>query len=123
MRISDWSSDVCSSDLVGLAVVQLLETGEMQERAKRLGERLGAGLRAFEGKGVTAVRCQGLWAGIDIDPEMATAREVCTNLLERGILAKDTHGQTVRLAPLIVITEEESEWAIAPFGEALAGFL
>ncbi|NYG59380.1 ornithine--oxo-acid transaminase [Nocardioides daedukensis] len=108
---------------VGLAVVQLLETGEMQERAKRLGERLGAGLRAFEGKGVTAVRCQGLWAGIDIDPKMATAREVCTNLLERGILAKDTHGQTVRLAPPIVITEEELEWAIAQFGEALADFL
>ncbi|HEY9564925.1 MAG TPA: ornithine--oxo-acid transaminase [Nocardioides sp.] len=108
---------------VGLAVVQLLETGEMQERAKRLGERLGAGLRAFEGKGVTAVRCQGLWAGIDIDPEMATAREVCTNLLERGILAKDTHGQTMRLAPPIVITEEELEWAIAQFGEALADFL
>src|SRR3546814_17145610 len=113
MRISDWSSDVCSSDLVGLAVVQLLETGEMQERAKRLGERLGAGLRAFEGQGVTAVRCQGLWAGIDIDPEMATARQVCTNLLERGILAKDNPGPTLRLAPPSVIPEEALEEAIA----------
>lgn len=108
---------------VGLAVVQLLETGEMQERARRLGERLDAGLRAFEGKGVTAVRCQGLWAGIDIDPEVATAREVCTKLLERGILAKDTHGQTVRLAPPIVITEEELEWAITQFGEVLTELL
>lgn len=108
---------------VGLAVVELLETGEMQERARRLGERLGAGLRAFEGKGVTEVRCQGLWAGIDIDPEVATAREVCQRLLHRGILAKDTHGQTVRLAPPIVITEEELEWAITQFGEVLTELL
>ncbi|WP_067431244.1 ornithine--oxo-acid transaminase [Nocardioides jensenii] len=108
---------------VGLAVVELLETGEMQERARRLGERLGAGLRGFEGKGVTAVRCQGLWAGIDIDPDVATAREVCQRLLERGILAKDTHGQTVRLAPPIVITEDELEWALTQFGEVLAELL
>ncbi|KQZ68925.1 ornithine--oxo-acid transaminase [Nocardioides sp. Root151] len=108
---------------VGLAVVQLLETGEMQERAKTLGARLGAGLRAFEGKGVTEVRCQGLWAGVDIDPEVATAREVCQRLLARGILAKDTHGQTVRLAPPIVITEEQLEWAITQFGEVLAELL
>ncbi|QIX28496.1 ornithine--oxo-acid transaminase [Nocardioides sp. JQ2195] len=108
---------------VGLAVVELLETGEMQERARTLGERLDSGLRAFEGKGVTEVRCQGLWAGIDIDPEVATAREVCQRLLERGILAKDTHGQTVRLAPPIVITEEELEWAINQFGEVLTELL
>ncbi|MDN5893531.1 MAG: ornithine--oxo-acid transaminase [Nocardioides sp.] len=108
---------------VGLAVVELLETGEMQERAKRLGERLLAGLQEFEGKGVTEVRCVGLWAGIDIDPDVATAREVCQNLLARGILAKDTHGQTIRLAPPIVIAEEELEWAIDQFGEALGDFL
>ena len=104
---------------VGLAVVELLATGEMQERARRLGDRLSTGLRALEGKGVSAVRCQGLWAGIDIDPEVATAREVCERLRERGMLAKDTHGQTVRLAPPIVITEEQLEWAITQFGEVL----
>lgn len=108
---------------VGLAVVELLETGEMQERAQRLGTTLEAGLRAFEGKGVTAVRCQGLWAGIDIDPEVATAREVCKRLLGRGLLAKDTHGQTVRLAPPLVITEEQLAWAIAQFGEVLTELL
>ncbi|MDT0202439.1 ornithine--oxo-acid transaminase [Nocardioides sp. AE5] len=108
---------------VGKAVVEVLETGEMQERARRLGARLDVGLRAFLGKGVTEVRCAGLWAGIDIDPDVATAREVCTNLLQRGILAKDTHGQTIRLAPPLVITEEELEWAIAQFGEALGDFV
>lgn len=104
---------------VGLEVVRMLEEGEMQERARVLGERLHAGLGALVGHGVTAVRGVGLWAGIDIDPAVGTAREVCLRLLERGILAKDTHGQTVRLAPPIVISEEDLDMLVAAFREAV----
>ena len=105
---------------VGLAVVELLETGEHQQRARRLGERLLDGLRGLLGHGVVEVRGAGLWAGIDIDPALASGRQVCELLMERGVLAKDTHGSTIRLAPPIVVEEHELDWAVQQLSEVLA---
>ena len=97
---------------VGSAVVGLLETGEYQERARVMGARLTAGLERLVGFGVLAVRSAGLWAGIDIDPSLATGRRVCELLMSRGVLAKDTHGSTIRLAPPIVITADDIDFAV-----------
>ena len=97
---------------VGHAVVALLATGEMQERARMLGERLQARLTLLLGHGIVAVRGAGLWAGIDVDPDLATGRQVCELLAERGVLAKDTHGSTIRLAPPIVVSPEDLDWAV-----------
>ncbi|GAB3493121.1 PLP-dependent aminotransferase family protein [Flexivirga lutea] len=97
---------------VGHAVVDLLATGEYQTRAARLGERLGDGLRALIGRGVLAVRTRGLWAGVDVDPALMTGRELCERLAARGVLAKETHGSTVRLAPPLVIDEADLEWML-----------
>ncbi|MBG6059234.1 ornithine--oxo-acid transaminase [Cryobacterium sp. MP_M5] len=107
---------------VGLAVVELLATGEYQERARVLGARLHAGLLGLIGHGVVAVRGAGLWAGIDIDPALASGRAVCEALLARGVLAKDTHGSTVRLAPPIVVSEEDIDWAVAQLAAVLEEF-
>ncbi|MEW1952324.1 ornithine--oxo-acid transaminase [Terrabacter sp. NPDC080008] len=92
---------------VGRAVVGLLATGEFQERARRLGAVLEAGLRELVGRGVEAVRCRGLWAGVDIEPGLMTGREASHRLLEQGVLVKDTHGSTIRIAPPLVVTEVE----------------
>ncbi|MCY7326178.1 MAG: ornithine--oxo-acid transaminase, partial [Microbacteriaceae bacterium] len=97
---------------VGTAVVGLLATGQYQKRARMLGARLEAGLRRLIGHGVVAVRASGLWAGIDIDPALATGREVCERLLERGVLVKDTHGSTIRLAPPIVVEPQDIDFAL-----------
>jgi ornithine--oxo-acid transaminase len=97
---------------VGLAVVRLLETGEPQQRAAELGLHLRARLERLLGSGVTEVRSVGLWAGVDIDPTLATGREVCERLMARGVLAKDTHGSTIRLAPPIVVEPHELDWAV-----------
>ncbi|WP_207455669.1 ornithine--oxo-acid transaminase [Desertivibrio insolitus] len=97
---------------VGHAVVDLLATGEYQQRARELGEHLHARLRTLIGRGVVTVRGAGLWAGIDIDPALATGREVCERLMERGVLAKDTHGSTIRLAPPIVVERDDLDWAV-----------
>jgi ornithine--oxo-acid transaminase len=104
---------------VGSAVVALLATGEYQERARLLGVRLEAGLRALVGQGVEAVRVRGLWAGVDVDPALGTGREVCEALMRRGVLAKDTHGSTIRLAPPLVVTEDEVDVAVSCLREAL----
>jgi len=107
---------------VGLAVVGLLETGDYQRRAASLGEHLLGRLRELVGHGVVAVRGAGLWAGIDIDPALATGRQVCEALAERGVLAKDTHGSTIRLAPPIVVEESELDWAVEQLAAVLGEF-
>jgi ornithine--oxo-acid transaminase len=107
---------------VGRAVVALLATGEPQERAGLLGRRLHADLGRLIGHGVREVRGAGLWAGIDIDPALATGREVCELLMERGVLAKDTHGSTIRLAPPIVVEPGDLDWAVEQL-EAVLGEL
>ncbi|TGO05456.1 ornithine--oxo-acid transaminase [Serinibacter arcticus] len=104
---------------VATAVVRLLRTGEYQERSRVLGARLHAGLRGLVGSGVTAVRGRGLWAGVDIDPAVGTARDVALRLMERGVLAKDTHTRTLRLAPPLVITHDEVEWLLTQLKASL----
>jgi ornithine--oxo-acid transaminase len=97
---------------VGRAVVGLLATGEYQERSRVLGERMHARLGGLVGRGVVAVRGAGLWAGIDVDPALGTGRQVCEALAARGVLAKDTHGSTVRLAPPLVIADDDLGFAL-----------
>ena len=104
---------------IGSAVCDALASGEYQRRSAQLGEQLHAGLRATIGRGATAVRGVGLWAGVDIDPALGAAKEVCLDLLERGILVKDTHGQTIRFAPPLVVTEEEIDLLIREFAAVL----
>ncbi|MBD8022704.1 ornithine--oxo-acid transaminase [Microbacterium sp. Sa1CUA4] len=106
---------------VGLRVVEMLQTGEFQTRAKALGEHLEARLQSLVGEGVTAVRVAGLWAGIDIDPAVGTGREVAERLIARGVLAKDTHGQTIRIAPPLVVRATELDWAVEQLRFVLAG--
>ncbi|MFI2261179.1 ornithine--oxo-acid transaminase [Streptomyces tubercidicus] len=104
---------------VGHAVVELLATGEYQARAARLGEQHHKRLEGLIGHGVRAVRSRGLWSGIDIDPQLMSGREACERLLARGILAKDTHGSTIRLAPPLVITADELDWMTGQLAEVL----
>lgn len=104
---------------VGRAVVGLLSTGEYQERAQRLGKLLDEGLSELVGRGVDAVRVRGLWAGVDITPTVMTGREACERMLEQGVLMKDTHGSTVRLAPPLVIGEEEVHVLVDAFAKIL----
>jgi len=95
---------------VGHAVVGLLETGEFQARAALLGEQLRSRLEALIGRGIIQVRSRGLWAGVDIDPALMSGREASERLMGRGVLVKDTHGSTIRLAPPIVVAAEDLDW-------------
>lgn len=97
---------------VGLAVVDMLATGQLQARAAELGVVLRTRLEEMVGHGVVGVRTRGLWAGVDIDPAVGTGRQVCEALMERGVLAKDTHGSTIRLAPPLVVSEEDLLWGL-----------
>jgi ornithine--oxo-acid transaminase len=104
---------------VARAVVALLATGEFQENAARMGERLAQGLATLSSDQVDGVRVRGLWAGIDIAGGQS-ARAVCERLLELGVLAKDTHGSTIRLGPPLTVTADEVDLLLDRLGEALA---
>ncbi|MFD5626158.1 ornithine--oxo-acid transaminase [Streptomyces sp. NPDC127072] len=99
---------------VALEVIAMLRSGEYQRRAAELGDHLHRELRLLTGSGqVTAVRGRGLWAGVDIAPGYGTGREISEKLMDRGVLVKDTHGATIRIAPPLVISKEDLDWGLA----------
>jgi ornithine--oxo-acid transaminase len=102
---------------VGREVVAMLSTGELQERSAKLGTHLHDRLSALPREVVRQVRGRGLWAGVEF--AALGGREVCERLAARGVLAKDTHGTTIRLAPPLVIAEEDLDWALDRLEEAV----
>lgn len=98
---------------VALEVIAMLRTGEHQQRATELGDHLHRELNLLVGGGaVTAVRGRGLWAGVDINPSRGTGREISEKLMGLGVLVKDTHGSTIRIAPPLVISKEDLDWGL-----------
>ena len=102
---------------VAREVIALLRTGEYQERSASLGAMLHARLAALPSPVVSSVLGRGLWAGVSFSS--LSGRAVCERLLSSGVLAKETHGSTIRLAPPLVITEEELGWGLDRFTEAV----
>ncbi|MCX4971968.1 MULTISPECIES: ornithine--oxo-acid transaminase [unclassified Streptomyces] len=99
---------------VALEVIAMLRSGEYQRRAAELGDHLHRELGLLTGTGhVTQVRGRGLWAGVDIAPAYGTGREISEKLMDRGVLVKDTHGATIRIAPPLVISKEDLDWGLA----------
>ncbi|MBV9318543.1 MAG: ornithine--oxo-acid transaminase [Mycobacterium sp.] len=104
---------------IGSTVVSMLARGEFQARSAGLGGHLHTRLRELIGHGVIAVRGRGLWAGVDVDPRIATGKQLSLRLARRGILVKDTQQSTLRFAPPLVITTAEIDWAIDQFAQTL----
>jgi ornithine--oxo-acid transaminase len=97
---------------IGRKVIEILRTGEYQRRSAELGEWLIGTLRQAALPTVELVRGKGLWVGIVLKPEAGTARAACERLMAEGVLAKDTHETTIRLAPPLCITKDELRWAL-----------
>ncbi|MGI8590118.1 MAG: ornithine--oxo-acid transaminase [Nakamurella sp.] len=97
---------------IGRAVIKLLATGEMQSRATELGEHLHSRLTALVGHGVADVHGRGLWAGVELSPEVGSGRAISEEMARRGVLIKETHETTLRFAPPLVITRDELDLAV-----------
>jgi ornithine--oxo-acid transaminase len=105
---------------VGIAVVDLLRPGTYQDRARTLGAHLHERLATLVDTGLlVGTRGVGLWAGLDVDPARMTGRELCERLLRLGVLAKDTHGSTIRLAPPLMIDADDLDLALDRLTQAL----
>jgi ornithine--oxo-acid transaminase len=102
---------------VGREVIAMLATGEYQERSAKLGTHLHDRLSALPREEVAQVRGRGLWAGVEFT--RLGGREACERLAARGVLAKDTHGTTIRLAPPLTISEPDLDWALDQIADAI----
>ncbi len=100
---------------VGYAALGLLEEERLAERTQHMGAMLMERLRAMRHPAIREVRGKGLLIGMELDPAQISAREFCERLMQRGVLSKDTHATVVRLAPPLIITEQEVEIAVAAF--------
>ena len=98
-------------------VIAILKTGEFQERSRTLGAHLHERLGALPAERVREVRGRGLWAGVELNGK---ARPVSERLMERGVLAKETHETTLRLAPPLVIDKSDLDWALDHLEAVLA---
>ncbi|MBZ5760870.1 MULTISPECIES: ornithine--oxo-acid transaminase [Rhizobium] len=105
---------------VARAALKVLTEEGMIENAAIMGNRFLDGLRAIRSNIVKDVRGRGLMMAIELDPEAGGARPYCDALKTLGILAKDTHGHTIRLAPPLVITADQVDWAIERLAKVLA---
>ncbi len=105
---------------VASAALDVLFDEHLVERSAELGAHLKARLEAIKSPKIKAIRCLGLWAGIDLTEAAGPAKPYCYALKERGMLCKDTHVRTIRLAPPLVITREQLDWAVDQLAAVLA---
>lgn len=104
---------------VGTAALRLLREERLVERAREMGERLLAGLRALRHPAIRDVRGRGLLIGLELDAAVLPARFFCERLMLAGILSKETHDTVVRFAPPLVIGPAEIDLALATIGATL----
>jgi ornithine--oxo-acid transaminase len=96
-------------------VMAMLNTGEFQERSAKLGTHMHDRLNALPASAVREVRGRGLWAGVEFTT--LGGRDVSERLMAAGVLAKDTHGSTIRLAPPLMISQDDLDWALDQLDE------
>ena len=97
---------------VGLEALNILIEEKLTENSAQMGAYLLAELRRIDSPVISDVRGRGLFIGMEIDPEYASARAICEALMARGLLSKETHETVVRLAPPLVIGKAELDWAV-----------
>ncbi len=105
---------------VACKVIEILNTQKYQRNAAELGHYFFERLRALRSGKIREIRGRGLWIGIELHPAAGRARPYCEQLMQLGLLCKDTHEQTIRLAPPLCITRDELDWALDRLGRVLA---
>lgn len=99
--------------------LKVLVEEDMIGNSERMGVRFQEGLKGIRSNLIKEVRGRGLMLAVELDPAAGGARKYCEALKERGILAKDTHGDTIRIAPPLVITGDQVDWALEQFEAVL----
>lgn len=104
---------------VGMEALNILVEDKLPERSMELGNYLVEKLQQVDSPLIEEIRGSGLFVGIEIDPTLGSAREICERLMSRGLLSKETHETVVRLAPPLIVTKEELDWAVDQIRDVL----
>jgi ornithine--oxo-acid transaminase len=104
---------------VARASIRVLVEEGLVENSARLGAGLMANLKATVGPRVKAVRGRGLMIAVEMFEDAAPARTVCERLMQRGLLAKETHERIIRIAPPLVIDQDQADWIVEQFAAAI----
>ncbi len=105
---------------VAIKSLEVLKTEKMAENAEKMGERLRAGLANLHSPFITTIRGKGLLNAIVIKHDNPDASwDLCLHLKDLGLLAKPTHGDKIRFAPPLIITEKQIDEAVAIIGAGL----
>lgn len=107
---------------VALEALRVIEDENLVARSAALGAHLLARLSQISSPAIRAVRGQGLWVGVDLDPEVLSARKVVERLVDKGVLSKETHETVIRFAPPLTISREALDWGIDVFIDTLSEF-
>ncbi|MCC6748955.1 MAG: ornithine--oxo-acid transaminase [Deltaproteobacteria bacterium] len=104
---------------VGIAALDALVDENLTAKATEMGAYLTAKLRQLSSRHIKEIRGRGLLVGVDLKPEAGGARRYCEALMAEGMLCKETHESVIRLAPPLVITREEIDWAVERLARVL----
>ncbi len=107
---------------VGLASLQVLDEENLATRSFELGEYFMGKLKTIDSPVIKEVRGRGLMIAVEIKPEHGLARPYCEKLMEMGLLCKETHHQTIRFAPPLIISKEELDQAFEKIEDCLKNF-
>jgi ornithine--oxo-acid transaminase len=101
---------------IARTALRVLAEEKMIERSSELGAYLLDRLQSLRSPAIKEVRGKGLWVGVELN---RLARPFCEALKEEGILCKETHDYVIRLAPPLVITRDEIDWAMERIAKVL----
>jgi ornithine--oxo-acid transaminase len=104
---------------IALEAINVIEEEELVERSAKLGKYFLERLQDIDNPLIVALRGRGLWIGMEIDTRKINTFELCKHLLNHGILTKDTHDTTIRLAPALIITKEEIDFVVKRIEDTL----
>ncbi|WP_293906346.1 ornithine--oxo-acid transaminase [Phenylobacterium sp.] len=104
---------------VARMALKVLVEESMVENAARVGARLQADLAAISAPRVKQVRGRGLMIAVELHADAGGARRVCEALQARGLLAKETHEHTIRIAPPLILTDAQADWITEQFAAVL----
>jgi ornithine--oxo-acid transaminase len=104
---------------VARAALKVLVEEGMIENAARQGERLKSALAAIGSASVKEVRGRGLMVAVELHPDAGGARSRCERLQRLGLLCKETHETTIRIAPPLIVTDAEVDWIADQFAAVL----
>ena len=97
---------------VAREALRVLVDEDLIERSAELGDYLVDRLHEIDSPHIKQIRGKGLWVGVVLKPEAGGARRFCEALMDKGLLCKETHYNVIRLAPPLIVTREEIDWAV-----------